>query len=86
MNTGRIMKKYFKWVSDYRLDELFNRFFVSCGVMFIMLNIMNTAWPSNKEVFGGFVGQLLFALVIAVSGTYFSGRKQSIGADKIETN
>ncbi len=50
-----------------------------------MVNVATKYWPTERAVFGGFFGQLLFAMVIAVSATYFSGRKQSSNSEKNET-
>jgi len=79
------MKIHFKWISKYRVDDFCKCFFINCGVLFIMLNIVSRYWPTEREPFGGFIGQLLFAMVIAVSSTYFSGRKTSNKRNKNET-
>ena len=79
------MKNYFEWVSKYRIDELCKSFFINCGVLFVMSNISNRFWPTEREVFGGFLGQISFAIVIAIAVTYFSGRNSPIGSEKNDT-
>lgn len=53
-----------------RLKELASSFLMSCGAIFILLNLNSILGYSQYQVYGGFFGHLLLACVCALSATY----------------
>lgn len=62
-NFGEILNKS-------KVEELFYKFLAYLGFIYFAFNVIKLFWVPENVPFGGFLGQCIFASIVAFSSTY----------------
>jgi hypothetical protein len=69
-------QKLISFIQKYKIGKLINSCFVNFGIVFIMVNLVNIYAVVERPAFGGFKGQVIFCVVIALAITYSPWNQQ----------